>query len=341
MKKFKALMLVGVFAFVGTGCGSSNDSANNNIDAVDEITEIDDDSIDELEDIEEVSEYQEYEGNEGLTEIILDGAGYEISIPANVDKIISTAPSNTEILVGLGLGDNLVMVDTYAYDVDGIPEDIPFVDFQSPDIEAILSTDFDIIIASEINRAGGVDPFDPIRELGIPVVYIPTSTSIEAICMDIEFLGDVTSTSEKADEIIDDIIEKVDYIKDTVESVDDKKSVFLEISPYPYIFSSGENTFLDQAITFAGGTNIASSEQGWVSLSEEFIIESNPDVIITNASYLEDAVDEILLRDGWDSMDAIVNNEVYLIDNNFSSRPSQYIVNSIEEIATILYPDLF
>jgi iron complex transport system substrate-binding protein len=80
---------------------------------------------------------------------------------------------------------------------------------------------------------------------------------------------------------------------------------------------------------------------GWLSLSEEVILSKNPDVILVNISYIPDIVNEIKARPGWDSLNAVQNNAVYYIDANASSRPTQNIVQALDEIAKAVYPDKY
>jgi iron complex transport system substrate-binding protein len=79
-------------------------------------------------------------------ETITDRAGTTIS--GKWEKIISTAPSNTEILIGLGLADKLIAADRYSADLEGIAKNILLIDFAYPDAEAIIGLDPDIIIAA-------------------------------------------------------------------------------------------------------------------------------------------------------------------------------------------------
>ena len=106
-----------------------------------------------------------------------------------VGRIISTSPSNTEILVGLGLTDKIVAVDKYSTDIEGLSADIPQLELSNPDAETILALEPDLIITSEINHVGNAEnPFSILEESGIDVLYIPTSTSIEDIYSEIEKL---------------------------------------------------------------------------------------------------------------------------------------------------------
>lgn len=273
---------------------------------------------------------------------VTDREGTEVNIPTKIEKIISTAPSNTEVIMGLGLNDKLVAIDTYSTDIEGVDQEIPQIDFSNPDAETIIGLEPDIVIASGHNKTGSTeDPFKAISEAGIPVVYIPSSESMEGVYEDINFIADVLNEKEKGQAMVDSMKEKVSEIKAIGDKIEDKKTVYFEISPAPSLFSFGNATFLNEMIELVGATNIFANEEGWISPTEESIIDANPDVIITNASYMENATEEIKSREAWDVITAVKDNAVYLVDKNASSRPSQNSIKALEEIAKAVYPDYY
>lgn len=270
-----------------------------------------------------------------------DREGNEFTAPKKLERIISTAPSNTEVLVALGLSDKLVGVDKYSADVEGVSESITKFDFRNPDAEAIIALNPDIIIASGHNREGNEDPFKVLKEAGIPVVYIPSSDSIEGIYGDIEFIAEVTDKKEEGKKIVDEMKEEVQKIKDVASTITDKKKVYFEIGSTPNLYSFGSKTFLNELITTVGAENILSDEEGWISPTEEIIITKNPDVIITNEDYIENATEVIKARPGFDTINAVKNNEIFLVDKNASSRGSQNVIIALKEIAKAVYPDKY
>lgn len=271
---------------------------------------------------------------------VTDREGTEVNIPKKIEKIISTAPSNTEVLMALGLGDKLVAIDKYSTDIEGVNTELPQIDFSNPDAETIIGLEPDIVIASGHNKTGSTeDPFKAISEAGIPVVYIPSSDSIDGIYKDIEFIADVVNEKSKGKEIIDDMKAQVDEIKAIGDTIADKKSVYFEISPVPYLSSFGKSTFLNEMIEIIGAENIFANEDGWISPTAEAIIDANPDVIITNAEYMDNPTGEIKSRNAWENINAIKNNEVYLVDKNASSRPSQNVVKALKQMAEAVYPE--
>ena len=272
-----------------------------------------------------------------------DREGNEFNVPKEVNTIISTAPSNTEVLVALGLADKLVAVDKYSADVEGVSEDIPKIDFRNPDAEAIIALNPDIVIASGHNKVGDEDPFALIKEAGIPVAYIPSSYSIDGIYGDIEFIANLTGTEKEGEELINSMKEDVESIKAIGDTITDKKSVYFEIGAGSGLYTFGNETFLNEMIETIGATNIFGDESSWITVTPEAVIDANPDVILANSPGTNEAgltaVEDIESREGWDTITAVKNGDVYQIDKNSSSRASQNIIKALKEMAKAVYPD--
>lgn len=272
-----------------------------------------------------------------------DREGNEFSVPKEVNTIISTAPSNTEVLVALGLADKLVAVDKYSADVEGISEDLPKIDFRNPDAEAIIALNPDIVIASGHNKVGDEDPFALIKEAGIPVAYIPSSYSIDGIYGDIEFISSLTDTEKEGTELINSMKEEVEAIKAIGDTITDKKKVYFEIGAGSGLYTFGNETFLNEMIETIGATNVFGEENSWITATPEAIIDANPDVILANTPGTNEAgltaIEDIESREGWDTITAVKNGDVYQIDKNSSSRASQNIIKALKEMAKAVYPD--
>lgn len=272
-----------------------------------------------------------------------DREGNEFNVPKEVNTIISTAPSNTEVLVALGLADKLVAVDKYSADVEGISEDLPKIDFRNPDAEAIIALNPDIVIASGHNKAGDEDPFALIKEAGIPVAYIPSSYSIDGIYGDIEFIASLTDTEKEGKDLINSMKKEVEAIKAIGDTITDKKNIYFEIGAGSGLYTFGNETFLNEMIETIGATNIFGEENSWITVTPEAVIDANPDVILANTPGTNEAgltaVEDIVSREGWDTITAVKNSDVYKIDKNSSSRASQNIIKALKEMAKAVYPD--
>lgn len=276
-------------------------------------------------------------GKGGLIETT-DRMGTTVKIPKNINRIVSTAPSNTEILVGLGLADKIVAVDLFATDIEGLPTDVAAIDFQAPNIELLLGLKPDVIIAAELNRQGGNDPFSALRDAGIPVLYLPTSKTIADIYDDIAYLAEITNTTSTGEKLIKETKEKVQEIQQVTALIGSRKKVYFEIDAG---YSFGRDTFINEILETAGGVNIFEDKTGWLAVGSESVISLNPDVIITTATYADDAVGQIKSRNGFSGITAVKNGDVYLIEPNNVSRPTQNVVKGMMEIAEILYPEYY
>lgn len=270
-----------------------------------------------------------------------DRAGNEITIPAEINKIISISPSNTEMIVELGYGDKLVAVDKYSEGIEGIPENIPLFDIMNPDVEQIVALEPDIIYATGMSMSDGNDPFKPIKDLDITVAYIPTSDSIEGIYGDIMFIAESLKVGEKGQALVDNMKNKIAEFKEISSSIDNKKTVYFEIAGAPNLYSFGSGVFLNEMIEIVGAENILADQEKWIAVSDEVIVAANPDIILTNVDYIENAVDEIKNRAGWENVTAIKNNDVYYIDRNASSLSNHNIVKALDQMADVIYPEVY
>jgi iron complex transport system substrate-binding protein len=248
------------------------------------------------------------------------------------NRIISAAPSNTEILIGLGFGDRLIAIDPYSGDIPGVPSGLPSIDFFYPDIEAVIGMAPDLILVNEINSYGVADnPFKLLGDLGINVVDVPTSVSIQGIYNDIIMIAEILGVKERGEAMVASMREEIQRIA-AASATAQKKRVYFEIDS-TYIVTFGQGTYLNEMIEIAGGINIFADQRGWFSPSAEEIILRDPEIIFTFVYANEDAVGELKSRQAFGSITAIRLNQVYVIDNNSASRPSQNILTALREMA--------
>lgn len=347
-QKLLAYLLVGTIAFLTVSCGSATDGAT--ISESSSLTS--ESSSQSSESSSQTSESSSLTSESSslsgetirLDKPLEDRAGNPIEIPETIERIVSLAGSNTEILVDLGLGDKIVAIDTNSIGFDGLAENLPAIDLMNPDIEALLAVDADLVLVSNISDAGGEGSvLQQLIDQGIAVAYIPTSESFAEIIEDIRFVGAATATNDQAEALIETFQTGIDELSEIAASIpaEEKRSVFIEISALPYLYSTGSGSFLHETIELVGAINVLADEVSWVPVTEEAAIAMNPDVILTNVNYIEDPVAEILGRGGWESVTAIVNEDVYQIDNSASSLPNHNVLDAAREIARAVYPDYF
>ena len=269
-----------------------------------------------------------------------DRAGNAIVVPTEITRIISLAPSTTQVLEALGMLDALVAVDTQTpMYVEGTSK-LPQFDMMAPDVEQIAALEPDIVFTSGMSYLDG-NPFAALTEMGVCVVDIPSSASIADVEDDIRFIAACLSKEADGEAIVDEMSAAIDAIAAIGATIEDKKSVLFEISALPYIYSFGSGTFLDEMITLIGAENVFGDQTGWLAVNEEDAVAANPDVILTNVNYIEDSVGEILGRAGWEAVAAVANEDVHYIDNGASSLPNQHIVDALIEMAVAVYPEAY
>lgn len=275
-------------------------------------------------------------------DITADRAGNEVSLPSEVETVVSLASSTTQVLSDLDMSASIVGVDSYAtYYVTDLPEDVLTFDMMAPDFEALIAMEPDIVFVSEMSSAGGEDIFLPVKEAGITVVTIPTPATIEDTKEDVQFIADCVNKSEEGKALVEEMDQVISEVTEIAKTITDTKTVAYEVSAMPYLYSTGTGTYMDEIITTIGATNVYADQENWISVTEEDAVAKNPDVIVTSVDYLEDAVGEILSRPGWEDVSAVANAEVYYIDTAAATLPNHNIVKALVEMAKAVYPEAY
>jgi len=274
--------------------------------------------------------------------LIYDREGFPITLPSQMDRIISIGPSNTEVLVELGFGDRIISTDTFSGNVPGIQQGISVFNMMALDLEYMISLAPDIVFITEMTRVGGDDdPLSVVSDTGITVIYMPSSASIADIKEDIRFMATIMDAVDRGNAIIADMTAELDRIRAIGKEITDKRTVFFEISPPPHLVSFGTGTFLNEMIELIGAINVLSDQTDWVAVADEMLLDMNPDVILTSVNFLDDPIEDIVSRPGWDVITAVQNGDVFIIDTDASNRPSHNIVRALMQIAEAVYPGKF
>ena len=270
--------------------------------------------------------------------VVTDSRGQEVAVPAEVKRIISLAPSNTEILFALGLGDKVVGVTNFC----DYPEEAKAIekvgDAFNMNVEKIVSLSPDLVVAI----GGMTEVMAKLEELGIAVLVLQP-TDLESIYQTIELVGQAAGAQDAAQALVAAMRERVEAITAKVAGLEERPKVFYELDATdpakPY--TPGPGTWHDQFIRLAGGVNIAGEvEMPWVQFSTEEIIVQDPAIIVLgDANYGVSAAD-VAQRAGWEVIAAVRNGAVYPIDDNLISRPGPRVVEGIEALAQIIHPEL-
>lgn len=272
---------------------------------------------------------------------IIDGVGREVTIEKEPETIISVQASNTEILFALGVGDKVIGVSDYCNYPEEV-NDIQKVGAQDMNAELILSLLPDIIFVTEYHYNSHEHILNQYEEVGITVVVTGSAESFDEVYATMEMIGKATGTSDEAIEMIENMKTNIEEIKEKAKTITDKKRVWVEVSPAPDIFTTGKGTFMNEMLETIEAINVAGDLEGWVKITEEEIVQYNPDVIITTYSYYVDQPrEEVLKREGWSEVPAIKNEQVFDVDNDTVNRPGPRLVEGVETLAKFIYPEVF
>ena len=270
-----------------------------------------------------------------------DPSGAEMSIPDSIDSIVCLSPAVNEVLIALGVGDSLVAYDTQSVGLEGIPADLPTLDMMQPDMETLASLKPDVLFVSNMTLYYQENPFKQLIDMGVCVLCVPSANIIAEIESSLSFIAAAVGKSAEGDALIGGMQAELDRIAAIGESITEKKTVYFEIGAAPNLYSFGSGVFLNEMIELIGAENILADQEGWLAVEGETVASANPDVILTNVNYLDDAVGEILSRSGWEGVSAIQNKQVYYIDNMSSSLSNHNIVKALDEMAKAVYSDAY
>ncbi|MBR6342097.1 MAG: cobalamin-binding protein [Treponema sp.] len=264
-----------------------------------------------------------------ITKKIKKGAP-AIEAPEYPQAIVTLSPAAAEILYAIGAGDQIAAVSEFT---DYPPEaaEKPVVggfDGKTLSIETIISFEPDLVYLSE-----GMHNFliEPLDSYGIKW-YLSNPTSITAIEKEVMDLGELTGHQDEAAQVVAQMAEKLGNAKtDSEESV----SVYYEVWNAPFM-TAGSTSFINDVIVSAGGSNIfADLEEAYPMISEETIIARAPQVILLPMNNGV-SVEDVKARAGWENIPAVVNDRIYLINDNLYSRPAPRIADVVSDLAELL-----
>lgn len=259
---------------------------------------------------------------------VTDMHGREITLDAPATRIVALTPSDCEILCAIGGGDALVGRGKYCDYPESVTE-LPVVQSGAEtNIEEILALEPQIVLMSDMSQTE--EQAKLLEQNGVKVV-ISDANDIAGVYTAIRMIGTLMAKNDEAEALIADMQATFDEIAAKSEKSD--KTIYFEVSPLQWgLWTAGSGTFMDELATMCGVTNAFADISGWQSISEEQVIERNPDYIVSIAGMGDTAVEEILGRDGWGDISAVKNGSVYNADSNAISRPGPRLKDAAIEL---------
>lgn len=259
---------------------------------------------------------------------VTDMMGREVTLDAPASRVVALAASDCEILYAIGAGDAVVGRGEYC-NYPAQAESVPVVSSGSAtNIEQIIALAPQVVVMSIMAQTK--EQVAMLESAGIKVIACNAQT-IADVYDEIALLGQVTGKTDEAAALAQQMRAAFDDIA-AHQPAQSGQTVYFEVSPLQWgLWTVGSGTFMDELATLCGLQNAFSDMTSWAAVSQEQVIERNPDYIITVAMYDGTGLlpaDEIMAREGWENVGAVKNRNVLCVDNDEFSRPGPRLVNA-------------
>jgi len=245
----------------------------------------------------------------------------------NYERVISLAPSITEIIYTINGQNNLIGVTMFCNYPEDAKSKTKIGGYVTPSIEKIISLNPDLVFAHDLT-----DPHDIklLQDANITAVIINTSSNIEDIYPKIRTIAKYLGKDSEDENLINNMKERIEKIKKVKSELIFSSPKISHIVAYP-LWVSGSDTFIDDIITTVGGINVYSDIYRWQPVSVETLITRDPDIIIAPSGYMGE-YSYILNSPNLKTLKAVKNNDVYNINEDIISRDSPRVIDALEGV---------
>ena len=260
---------------------------------------------------------------------VTDMTGREITFEKPVEKAVALTASDCEIIFALGAEEVLVGRGEYC---DYPPEvtDIPSVQSgYDTNIEQIIALEPEVLFMATMAQTQ--EQVEQLEKAGIKVV-VSDAQDIAGTYTAIAMIGQILGKNEEAEQIIDAMKNAFEEIAEN--KLDGEKTIYFEVSPLQWgLYTAGTGTFMNEVAEMMGLKNCFADVTGWAPISEEQVLERNPDYILTITMYFGEGPtpeEEITARPGWENVTAVKNGDILNLVNNELSRPAPRLVEGAQ-----------
>jgi len=261
----------------------------------------------------------------------------QVTLPDDPQRVISLAPSITEIIYALKQENRLKGVTRHS--------DFPIQATKLPkigsyvrlDLERIVALNPDLCIA--IKDGNPKEVIDRLESFKIPV-YVVNPRNLNTVLETIIEIGNILNADDKAETLLTNLHDRIQRVKSLISQDTYRPGVFFQIGISP-IVSVGTDTFLHELIVLAGGENLADGKTPYPRFSREQVLALAPEIFIVT-SMARQAVFERVKAEWrrWPSMPAVRNERIFLVDSNLFDRPSPRLVDGLELLIKLIHPEL-
>ncbi len=273
---------------------------------------------------------------------LTDGLKNTVRLSQPAQRVVSLAPSNTEILYAVGAAAQVVGRDEFTNfpaEAASLPSVGGSMGKYNP--EAIVALKPDLVLAAEINTPELVKS---LQDLGLTVYYLSNPTTLEGMYANLTTVAQLTGHVDATNALIGQLKQRVEAVKTQLGTPAATPSVFYELDATqpnaPYTIGPG--SFMDLLIKMAGGVNVAGDQTSpWVQLSLEALVVKNPDIILLGDSNYGTTAESVGQRAGWEGLKAVKDGKVLPFNDDLVSRPGPRLVDGLEALAKLLHPEIF
>ena len=275
----------------------------------------------------------------GQTKTITDMTGREVQVPQPVERIVALSAADCEVLYAVGAGDMLVGRGEFCNYPAEVMEKPSVQSGYETNIEQIIALQPQVLLMSTMAQTE--EQIAQLEKAGVAVVVSDAHT-IEEVYQSIKIIGELTGHQDQANVVIN-------YMQGSLEQLAEKatgdgtKTVYFEVSPLEYgLWTAGKNTFMNEVAELLGLKNAFDDVEQWGEISEEQVLERNPDYIVTITMYYGEGQtpeEEIAARPGWDAINAVKDHKILRLQDDELSRPGPRIADGAKMLFELVYGD--
>ena len=271
------------------------------------------------------------------TVTITDMMGREVTIELPVTRVVALQPADCEILYAIGAGDTVVGRGEYCDTPEAVKE-VPSVQSgYNTNTEQIIELEPQVLFMSTM--AQSEEQIQALEAAGVHVVVSET-TDLQGVYSAIEMIGKVMGKEDNAAGLVEEMKNSFAELSEKAAN-GEGKTVYFEVSPLQYgLWTAGKGTFMNEIAEMVGLKNCFDDLEGWKEVSEEQVLERNPDYIVTITMYFGEGptpIEEILARPGWENVTAVKNEAILNLTNDELSRPSPRLVEGAQMLFDFVY----
>jgi len=270
-----------------------------------------------------------------------DQIGRLVTLEGVPERIVSLAPSNTEILFALGLGDKVVGVSDYCDYPEEAKEKPKIGGYSTSDVERIVALEPDLVLIEDFHTT---EILPALENLGLTVVTIDPRT-LDEVLESFTLIGDITGKTEEAASLVNEMAARIKAVADKTAGLSEEERLrTFYVMWHDPLMTVGSDTRIHELIEKAGGVNVFADTEGYPMVELEALVNTNPQVIIAGTGMGEGADLPFTFaktEPRLANVDARLNNRVYEINTDLVGRPTPRMVEALEQLAEMIHPELF